>query len=52
MVKHSVEAIKAILNPIVKVLGRPQFRSLYNLVQQLSYKLRKVNYPIYTDDGY
>ena len=52
MLKYSVEAIKALLNPIKKVKGRPQFSSLYNLAQQLVDKLCNVNHLIYSDNVY
>ena len=52
MVKYSVEAIKALLNPIEKIQGRPQFSSLYKLAQKMDNKLCKVYHPIYPNNGY
>ena len=52
MVKYSMEAINSLLNTIENVEVQTHFSSLYKLAQQLSYKLRKVNYPIYPDNGY
>ena len=52
MVKYSVEAIEALLNPIEKVQVRLQFSNLSKLTQKLSDKLCKFDYHIYPDDGY
>ena len=51
MVKYSEEAIKAILNMIEDVQVRPQFSSLYKLSHQMTENLRKVDHPIYPNDG-
>ena len=50
MVKYSVKAIESLLGPIWKIQGRPQFKILYQLSQQLTEHLRKINHPIYQYD--
>ena len=52
MVKYTVEAITAILTPIRPVQGRPTFRGLWHLAQQLSECLGKLTHPRHPNEGF
>ena len=52
MVKYSFAAIEALLSPIKKIMGQPQFSILYQLSHRLFEHLRKTHNPIHKDDGY
>ena len=52
MVKYSIEAINAFLNPIERVPGRPNFSSLWLLAEALTDALRKLDHPDHPTDGW
>ena len=52
MVKYSIEAINAFLNPIERVPGRPNFSSLWLLAEALSDALQKLDHPNHPTDGW
>ena len=52
MVKYTLEAINALLNPIPRIEGRPTFSSLWNLAQDFYSALRKLDHPDHPNDGY
>ena len=52
MLKYSVEAINVILLPIHQVPGRPTFRTLWQLSQEIQECLVKIEHLDHPDEGY
>ena len=52
MVTYSVEVINVILLPVCQVPGRPDFRTLWQLSQELQEFLGKMEHPDHLDEGY
>ena len=52
MVKYSLEAVNALLDPIPQIAGRPNFSSLWNLAQSMYKALKKLDHPDYPTDGW
>ena len=52
MVTFTVESITTILNTIVPIQGRPTFRGLWHLSQQISENLGKLGHPEHHNEGF